>query len=83
MGADVTADGVITGNPAVSRKHCLIKKRNDYWVVSDLGSTNATYLDGRRIAEHEEALLRNGMELRLADMPFHVTVEHSKGGTII
>lgn len=76
IGKDAQADGVISGNSAISRRHCAVRRRNNIWTVSDLGSTNYTYLDGKRIMDEEEALLRSGMELRIADMPFEITIRN-------
>lgn len=58
-------DGVIIGRDpaaklripmaAVSRKHCQLKIDDDELVVTDLGSSNGTYVNGRRVKETELA----------------------------
>jgi pSer/pThr/pTyr-binding forkhead associated (FHA) protein len=35
----------------VSWRHCRLEDRGDEWVVLDLGSTNGTMVNGRKIAE--------------------------------
>jgi hypothetical protein len=47
-------------DPNVSRRHAEIKPRGDGFVVTDLGSTNGTRVNGVRIAERE---LADGDEL--------------------
>ena len=41
--------GVITGNNAVSRVHCKIVRQNGSYFVVDMGSSNGTYVNGKRI----------------------------------
>jgi adenylate cyclase len=48
----------------VSRKHALIHRQgeNEYWLV-DLGSSNGSYLDGRRVSQ--PVVLRDGAAIRI------------------
>ena len=47
---------VRTNSPLVSRQHCLVHVTNDSAIVRDLGSTNGTLVNGKRILnEHELA----------------------------
>jgi predicted component of type VI protein secretion system len=39
--------------PSVSRKHCLIEVQGSELVIKDLGSSNGTYVNGRRVRETE------------------------------
>ncbi len=41
------------GDPAVSRVHCEIEVRPDGVALRDLGSTNGTFVDGRRVRDVE------------------------------
>jgi pSer/pThr/pTyr-binding forkhead associated (FHA) protein len=72
----------------VSRHHCLLQVNPPEIGVRDLGSRNGTFVNGMRIGrnlghepeDHEErpatggCELRNGDELRVADISFWVTV---------
>lgn len=56
LGRSASADIPIE-DPGVSRQHFKVEERRDGYVVIDLGSTNGTYVDGRKI----------GGETRIAD----------------
>jgi hypothetical protein len=60
------------GEKGVSRKHIKIKRKNILVYVADLGSTNGTYLNGRRLIPNAERLLRNGDELQLGRLKVKV-----------
>lgn len=49
-GADVLID-----NPSVSRRHAEIRLTDDGWVVEDLGSSNGTFIEGRKI-DHAQSI---------------------------
>ena len=55
-------------DPEVSRHHCLIRIRPAESVASDLGSSNGTYLNGKRIVS--QTTVRTGDELRLGQARF-------------
>jgi hypothetical protein len=40
---------IVLSDPSVSREHCIVGLANDELLVSDLSSTNGTYIDGVRI----------------------------------
>lgn len=58
-------NGVTRG---VSRVHARLHRRGKAWTVEDAGSSNGTFLNGRRIAAGEEALLREGDRLRCGQL---------------
>jgi pSer/pThr/pTyr-binding forkhead associated (FHA) protein len=53
----------------VSRRHCCLAFDGELVVVRDLGSTNGTWVGGRRV---EEAVLRPGDELGIAHLRFRL-----------
>jgi len=52
----------------VSRQHLKIARKNGLIYISDLGSSNGTYLNGRRLIPHADRLLRSGDELCLGNL---------------
>jgi pSer/pThr/pTyr-binding forkhead associated (FHA) protein len=52
------------GSLRVSRRHCIITTDRGDVVVQDLGSTNGTWINGRRVAA---AQIRPGDEVSIAD----------------
>jgi hypothetical protein len=46
-------------NKEVSRTHAIIRQTPDGAVICDAGSTNGTWLNGRKLAENEEAALKH------------------------
>jgi FHA domain-containing protein/uncharacterized protein DUF1707 len=58
---------VLVHDRAISRHHARIRRTVEGWDVLDLGSTNGTWLNGRRI---RSAIAQPGDELELADRRF-------------
>ena len=56
----------------VSRQHCLLKRRGARLVIADLGSTNGTYLNERRLIPHREYVVADGDHIILGTL--HVSV---------
>jgi pSer/pThr/pTyr-binding forkhead associated (FHA) protein len=48
----------------VSRRHARLERRAERWLLSDLGSSNGTYVGTRRLATGEQHELRDGDALR-------------------
>lgn len=46
------ASDVVVADPAVSRRHAEIRREGDEWVLIDLGSTNGTEVNGKRVNRH-------------------------------
>lgn len=59
-------------SPLLSRHHCVFKKDEYSLRVRDLGSTDGTFVNGRRI--FTEAILKPGDEVRIADVRFYVVL---------
>ncbi|HEY1509768.1 MAG TPA: DUF3662 and FHA domain-containing protein [Solirubrobacteraceae bacterium] len=54
---------IVVDDPNVSREHAEIRSRGGSWVLHDLGSTNGSLLNGRRIDSTE--VLKPGDEIEL------------------
>jgi pSer/pThr/pTyr-binding forkhead associated (FHA) protein len=64
--------GVISGNNAISRVHCKIMKRDNSYYIVDMGSSNGTFVDGKRINSDIPELIHDGSRIRLANEDFIV-----------
>jgi hypothetical protein len=60
----------VLADPTVSRRHARLRRRDDRWVLADLGSTNGTRLNGWRVAEEVE--LRAGDRVSFGTARFRV-----------
>lgn len=56
------ANGIVLGDPSVSAFHSVIVSLAAGWRLTDSGSTNGTFVDGRAIDGHG-VLLRGGEEI--------------------
>lgn len=54
---------VMVDDPSVSREHAEVRPRGGSWVVTDLGSTNGSRLNGRKLTGSE--VLKPGDEIEL------------------
>ena len=41
---------VVIADPSVSTSHAKLQRRDDVWVLTDLGSTNGTFVEGERLS---------------------------------
>jgi pSer/pThr/pTyr-binding forkhead associated (FHA) protein len=41
---------VVISDPSVSTSHAKLQRRDDVWILTDLGSTNGTFVEGERLA---------------------------------
>ena len=41
---------VVIADPSVSTSHAKLQRRDDVWMLSDLGSTNGTFVEGERLS---------------------------------
>ncbi len=53
---------LLLDDPLVSGRHCQVSARGAEWVLTDLGSTNGTMVDGRLV---RELVLRPGSEIQV------------------
>jgi len=54
---------VVLHDPLASRAHAELRRRDEGWLLYDRGSTNGTYLNGRRVIRPE--FLCDGDEIRV------------------
>jgi pSer/pThr/pTyr-binding forkhead associated (FHA) protein len=52
----------------VSRLHCQLRRQGAHLILTDLGSTNGTYLNGERISPHMPHRLSEGDRLVLGTL---------------
>lgn len=68
-------DAVIGFSPMVSRTHCRVVRKNESFYISDMGSSNGTYVNERRVMPAAFEELVNGDIIRLANAEFRVIIE--------
>jgi hypothetical protein len=73
VGRDAEACQLIVVHDSVSRQHAELSAVDGCCYVRDLGSTNGTYLDGRRQAPRAAAPMSNGQLLLLGNVRFTVS----------
>jgi pSer/pThr/pTyr-binding forkhead associated (FHA) protein len=54
-------------DPTVSQKHAVIEWRVDCWMLTDVGSSNGTDVNGKVLVENEPVRLRNGDLIRFGE----------------
>lgn len=65
-----SADYCVSNNSAVSRSHADIIGRGSSHYVTDLGSKNGTFINGKAIPKYQEVPIQDGDELKLANEVF-------------
>jgi predicted component of type VI protein secretion system len=69
FGRDVGCD-VVVNDASVSRRHAVVERRGERWLILDQQSANGTFVDGQRVIQ---AYLGSGQELRIGSVAFRVT----------
>lgn len=54
--------GIVLGDASVSGRHARIERTSDGWRIADVGSTNGTFVSGRRV-DGRGVALRGGEEV--------------------
>jgi pSer/pThr/pTyr-binding forkhead associated (FHA) protein len=62
----------------ISRHHCLIRLRGSEATLTDLGSSNGTFLNGKRVLS--QVALSSGDEIRVGKYRFLVDLGDKPGG---
>jgi pSer/pThr/pTyr-binding forkhead associated (FHA) protein len=64
IGRQAAICDLVTADPKVSRRHCRIEPVAEGWRLTDLSSSNGTWVDHKQVGE---LLLREGDQIRLGD----------------
>ena len=48
---------ICVNDPAVSREHCVLLRRQEGWMVSDIGSKGGTYVNGKKVRSRTQVLI--------------------------
>jgi pSer/pThr/pTyr-binding forkhead associated (FHA) protein len=57
---------IVIGDPSVSTMHAKLQRREAVWILTDLGSTNGTFVEGERLSG--ETPLSPGTTIRFGDV---------------
>lgn len=63
-------DYCISDNNSVSRAHAKIRVRAGRCYITDLGSTNCTYVNGVKLSPNQEVVLSKGDKIKISDEEF-------------
>lgn len=72
VGRSPQADLVIP-HDSISRQHCQIELINGEFFITDVGSSNGTFIDGRRLEKHERTKYQNTQHLKLGRLECDVS----------
>lgn len=67
---DLSSDGGY--DAGVSRRHALLAFKNGSYQVEDLGSSNGTFVNGRRLTPQSTMTLQNGDELKCGTLVMRI-----------
>ncbi|MDP8229055.1 MAG: FHA domain-containing protein, partial [Candidatus Electryoneaceae bacterium] len=71
---------IIISNPKVSRRHASIHRAGDVIIVEDLGSTNGTFINGRKIPVHTPTGLELGKTIAFGSESMFYIVDGGASG---
>lgn len=74
---DLTPYGAL--EKGVSRLHARIERVDNNIMLADLGSRNATFLNGQRVSSTQPRLLRDGDEIRLGGLAIRIYFRTPEG----
>ncbi len=78
LGKSRSQADIILSDSTVSRKHARIERRTDGYYVTDLFSTNGTFLDGHRLESGHAVLLNDGAQLTIASLHFQISIPNEE-----
>lgn len=70
IGRKRSCDIVLSESSYISRKHLVFISDKGRYFVSDAGSSNGSFVNGRRLPEDTMFQVRPGDEIKLADTPY-------------
>lgn len=71
IGRDSTQCAIVISDcDGVSRRHAVIKNREDQYFLEDLDSKNGTFVDGQQLKPKERVLLTDGVTLRFGSAAY-------------
>ncbi len=70
IGKQKTLVDAVIPEETVSRIHARLFKRNNMYYISDMGSRNGTFVDGRPVVGRDEVPLTEGAHVRIADCEY-------------
>jgi hypothetical protein len=73
---DLTGHGAL--EMGISGLHAAIQHTADGVQLVDVGSTNGTYLNGRRLVPNQTYILRDGDEIRFSRLTAHIRIRGIK-----
>ena len=71
VGKDPNTSDYVLNKAGVSRYHMKIDKEGEQYTISDLGSTNGTYINGKKLDSYRPQPVRRGDEIRIAACTFY------------
>src|SRR4029077_8054761 len=60
---------LVLEDSAVSRKHCMLKKKDPFYLLKDLNSSNGTFVNAISV---KEAVLKNGDVIQIGKFIFEL-----------
>ena len=89
MEISITKSGFIIGknasmadaqvvSPTLSRMHCRIDLEDGIYYITDLNSTNGTYINGKRVSPNALYPIENGDTITLANIDFVMQIEEGE-----
>lgn len=76
IGSSEGCNGLLNISRAVSKRHCKIINKSGEIFITDLHSTNGTWLNGKRITPDEYVPVKDGDVARLADIQLRIRFEY-------
>lgn len=69
---------IVLPEPRVSRKHASIEFKKHHYLLSDLGSSNGTFLNSSRLTKNSPVKLQNWDKIRVASAVFTARIVEDK-----